>query len=159
MPSLPKNMVLDVYGTGDDFYVNYLITLVQSLGIVNRVCFHGHVNGADKETAFRLSDVFILPTYSENFGIAIAEALAYGVPVITTYNAPWEGIKRENCGAWIPLDSDRLRTTIMELEKQDLQAMGRRGYEWMRRDFSSESVVSKMLNVYRGLLNNQLKNI
>jgi glycosyltransferase involved in cell wall biosynthesis len=38
----------------------------------------------------RSADIMVLPTYSENFGIVVAEALALGVPVITTTGTPWK---------------------------------------------------------------------
>jgi glycosyltransferase involved in cell wall biosynthesis len=70
--------------------------------------FTGPLYGAEKLQALASADLFVLPTRSENFGIAVAEALAAGVPVITTKGAPWaelagtsedRGRKTENGGA------------------------------------------------------------
>ncbi len=49
-----------------------------------RIILAGMVLGDEKRAAFLDADYFVLPTYSENFGIAVFEALAYGTPVITT---------------------------------------------------------------------------
>lgn len=62
---------------------------VQAAGISSRVTFCGPLYGADKAMAMRNASLFVLPTRNENFGIAVAESLACGVPVITTKGAPW----------------------------------------------------------------------
>ncbi|MEZ5591148.1 MAG: glycosyltransferase [Gammaproteobacteria bacterium] len=46
------------------------------------------------------ADLFVLPSFSENFGVVIAEALAHGVPVITTRGTPWKGLLQHGCGWW-----------------------------------------------------------
>lgn len=53
-----------------------------------------------KKKIFKNSDLFILPSYSENFGLSIIEAMNHGLPVITTTKTPWEKIKDYQCG-WI----------------------------------------------------------
>jgi len=58
--------------------------------------FIGPVYGEEKARVMADADLFVLPTRSENFGLAVAEALARGVPVITTKGAPWSEL--ENCG-------------------------------------------------------------
>jgi len=60
------------------------------LGIAEDVTFSEPVFGAEKFAFLASADLFVLPTRNENFGIVVAEALACGVPVITTKGAPWQ---------------------------------------------------------------------
>ncbi|TRD11405.1 glycosyltransferase [Erythrobacter insulae] len=71
---------------------------------LERVSFVGEVYGEAKERFYGSGDLLVLPTHAENFGLVVAEALAQEVPVITTRNAPWEGLERNRCGWWIPID-------------------------------------------------------
>ena len=71
-------------GSGENEYVIELKQLAQDLGIGAQVSFPGFVNGRDKDLLLQGSDVFVLPSFSENFGIAIAEALAAELPVVIT---------------------------------------------------------------------------
>lgn len=70
---------------------------MQELGIERIVNFCGGVYGEKKWKLFREADVFVLPTYSENFGIVVGEALACGTPVITTKGTPWEELNTAHC--------------------------------------------------------------
>ena len=118
---------------------------------LQRVTFYGPVHGAAKDALYRGSDLFVLPTHAENFGLVIAEALAQEVPVITTTNAPWSGLKEKRCGWWIPLNRERLvdsMTDAMSRPQADLRAMGARGRTWIKTDFAPEHVVAKMRVLY-----------
>ena len=63
--------------------------------------FHRRRSGPGKEDLFANADLFILPRHSESFGIAVAEALAHGLPVLTTKGTPWPGVVERNCGWWV----------------------------------------------------------
>lgn len=124
--------------------------LADQLGLA-RVIFPGPVFGEDKRRLYRNADLFVLPTHAENFGLVIAEALSQEVPVITTRNAPWAGLESERCGWWIPLDQGALTLAMAEAlacSQSDLQKMGRRGREWMLRDFGWQGVVERLREVY-----------
>lgn len=71
-------------GTGDPQYCQQLKTLAHELGLTTAVTFTGFVTGYDKNLLLQGSDAFVLPSHSENFGIAVAEALISGLPVIIT---------------------------------------------------------------------------
>jgi len=59
-----------------------LEAIVQKLGLESRIIFTGMLNGESKRGALQAADAFILPSHQENFGMAVAEALSFGVPVL-----------------------------------------------------------------------------
>lgn len=75
---------LVIAGTGDSEYVARLATLAKELGINEQVIWPGLLQGEEKAKAFASADLFVLPSYQENFGIVLAEAMSYKLPVITT---------------------------------------------------------------------------
>ena len=127
-----------------------LKALTRNLGL-SRVRFVGEAHGDAKQKLYRDADLFVLPTHAENFGLVVAEALAQETPVITTRNAPWQGLESEACGWWIDLDQGLLTDTLRQAlsrPAQDLAAMGRRGRAWVQRDFAMSQVAEKMREVY-----------
>lgn len=89
---------LVIAGSGDSIYITKLKKDVERLGLTGIVSFVGYVSGKKKEDLFISSDFFVLPTYSENFGNVVAEALKYGKPVITTNKTPWSEIETQMSG-------------------------------------------------------------
>jgi glycosyltransferase involved in cell wall biosynthesis len=71
-----------VAGDGLPEYVSGLKAKAEELAVSGRITWTGHLQGADKQAAFRAAHVFVLPSLSENFGIAAAEALAAGLPCV-----------------------------------------------------------------------------
>ncbi len=115
------------------------------------VIWHPPVEGSSKDALYRSSDLFVLPSHSENFGLVVAEALANGVPVITTKNTPWAGLRDHRCGWWINLTEDELFSTLAEATScppQFLQEMGRRGHAWMLADFSWHTISERLIELY-----------
>jgi glycosyltransferase involved in cell wall biosynthesis len=124
--------------------------LARTLGL-KRIEWRPAVHGAAKSALYRSADCFVLPTNSENFGLVVAEALAHEVPVITTRNAPWEGLRMHDCGWWIDLDAAVLFRTLEDATarpRPELQEMGARGRTWMTRDFGWDGVGQKMHALY-----------
>lgn len=151
MGAMGPEVELDIYGTGAESYLRRLAARVAELDLDARVRFHGHVDGATKARAFREADLLVLPTHSENFGIVVAEALAHGVPVVTTVHTPWTELDAKGCGRCVPLDAGAVTQAITELAAGDLAAMGARGRAWMRQDFSAERVHGRLLALYARL--------
>jgi glycosyltransferase involved in cell wall biosynthesis len=81
-PMLRSSCALVVAGTGDPAYVVSLEARAASAGLSDQILWLGHVEGAEKRAALAAADVFVLPSSSENFGIAAVEALLAGVPCV-----------------------------------------------------------------------------
>ncbi len=141
---------LKIVGPPEVGHDDELRALATALGLT-RVSIGGPIYGAAKTTTYREAEVFVLPTLNENFGLTIAEALAAGTPAITTKGAPWGRLENEGCGWWIDHGIEPLALGLaqaMALPGDVLKAMGEKGREWMRRDFSWERIARDMLDVY-----------
>ena len=89
-----KNWDILVVGPVDDNnYFQQVTSILKNQSLSDRVIFTGMLSGKFRLNAFSASSLFVLPSYSENFGIVIAEALASKLPVITTTETPWRSIK------------------------------------------------------------------
>jgi len=152
IPLIRQEVTLDVYGTGESDYLRSLEELVARLGIGERVRFGGHVDGAAKLSAFINADVLVLPTFSENFGMVVAEALAHGVPAVVSHGAPWLGLEQHGCGCWVNNAPETLADAIEWMRSQDLAAMGRRGRAWMQTDYSWDFLAGRMHALFEDLI-------
>jgi glycosyltransferase involved in cell wall biosynthesis len=95
-----------------------------------------------------------LPTFSENFGLVVAEALTYGVPGISTRGAPWADLQTHACGWWIETGVEPLVSALREavaLSDEERAAMGARGRVYVRR-FDWDRIAEQTLAVYRWML-------
>lgn len=139
---------------GSSGYLALLRTQAAVLG-VKRVEFVGELHGREKLRAYQSADLFVLPTYSENFGMTVAESLASGTPAIVTKGAPWQGLETHDAGWWIEIGEKPLTDclqTALSLDSDSLSAMGRRGRQWMKDEFSWDRVGASMADTYRWLL-------
>lgn len=143
-----------IAGEGAPDYVQTLKKASISFGLSEIVKFVGGVYGAEKVQLLQSADIFLLPTYSENFGIVVAEALACGTPVITTYGTPWKELKENECGWYIPIGANALEQTLkkaISTKEEDLESMGRKGRCLVESSFSSQGVALRFFELYRVL--------
>lgn len=155
LAGLPGHVTLAIAGQGAPAYEATLAARAARLGLDGRVRFLGQCDGAAKLRALAEADAFVLPTQSENFGIAIAEALAAGLPVITTTAAPWAGLATQGCGWWIAPEPAELPIALRDLDARPgeiLAEMGRRGHAWMAAAFSEPAVGAQVLDLYTRVL-------
>src|SRR5581483_2356165 len=83
LPKVP-DVPLVIAGNDDEGYQPKLAELARSLGVSDRVIFLGPVRDIHKWALYERAELFILPSYSENFGNVVAEAMAMGCPVVVT---------------------------------------------------------------------------
>ena len=143
---------LTVAGDGDLRYTQNLKARIEQLAISGQIQMAGAVLGKDKENAFMNADVVIVPSFTENFAMVVAEALAYGIPVIASTGTPWKRLVEMGCGLWVDNRPETLAQAIKEISQMPLQEMGLRGREWMRKEFAGNIVAEKMITVYRAII-------
>jgi len=152
MARLPGNMNLSICGDGVTVYRKQLEALTSKLGLSARVTFRGQVEGETKEQCFTEADWCVVPSFQENFCVVVAEALARGVPVIASRGTPWSRLEEMGCGLWVDNDEASLAEAITRAAKMPRREMGRRGREWMKREFSWPIIAEQMVAQYRELV-------
>ena len=143
---------ITIAGEGDALYIESLKKIALKKGVNRYFHFMGGVYGTAKWELYHNADLFVLPTHSENFGIVIAEALATGIPVITTTGTPWQELQTCRCGWWIDLNVDNLKDAIEEAIHtpiQELKAMGQRGRKLVEEKYEIQAVAKDMLKFYQ----------
>ncbi len=145
---------LKLVGPAEDGYDKKLKRLALDLGL-QRVHIAGPTYGAAKSAEYAEANLYVLPSFSENFGMSVAEALAQSTPVVTTMGTPWARIVGERCGWYVRPDALGLEAGLAEAlacSPADLEAMGARGRGWMLRDFSWAQIAAKTEAAYRWIL-------
>jgi glycosyltransferase involved in cell wall biosynthesis len=113
------------------------------------------VYGPAKQSAFFNADLLVLPSHSESFGMVVAEALAHGVPVVTTTGTPWSVLPERGCGWWVDATADGLTQGLRQATSQapeTLREMGERGRELVAAELGWEQVAQRFIRIYQGLL-------
>jgi len=109
---IPKLLIA---GNDEGTYALEMKRLTKSLGLEAKVCWLGQIQGEKKWSAILNSEAFILPSHQENFGIAVAEALAAGIPVLTTNKVNiWKEIEMSGGGI---ISNDDLSGVVQSIKK------------------------------------------
>ena len=146
-----KGWTLEIAGNGDE---NYISGLVESAQDLENVHFVGALYEDEKWNFLRSADVMVLPTHSENFGIVVAEALAVGVPVITTTGTPWEDLENHKCGWWIDLSVENVQSTLVEVfntSTDKLHRMGFNGKKLVKEKYDIKAIGKTMIELYNNI--------
>jgi glycosyltransferase involved in cell wall biosynthesis len=147
--------LLVICGPDEKKYKKDLLIKIKRYDLEKHVMILNPIYSKQKFNLYTQSDIFVLPSYGENFGISVAEALACGIPVITTSFTPWSDIVKYRCGWYINLDLDSLVYALNDsfsTTKSHLIDMGNRGVELVREKYSWENISNSMYLNYINLL-------
>lgn len=150
----PVDWKLRVIGPDEAGYRASLESIVREKGIDSSVTFEGAFSKADLQRACLDADLFVLPSYSENFGLVVGEALAVGTPVLTTCGTPWQRIADTNCGWWVPPTTEAIVPALQAataMSSGQLRQMGSIGAALVRKEFSWDVTVEKFRDMYTQL--------
>jgi glycosyltransferase involved in cell wall biosynthesis len=145
---------LVIVGNGDEDFLSLLRRQAGQAGIAEDIVWTGFLEGEQKVAALREADVFVLPSYSENFGVAVVEAMACGLPVIVSDQV---GIHRElaqsEAGLVVPCEKGRLAETILQvLGDEGLRSKLSQNGIALAKTFSVETVTDQLVSLYREII-------
>ncbi len=151
----PPDWRVVIAGDGDKNHQAQLEAEIRGRGLSSEFSFVGPVTGDAKWDWYRQASLFVLPSHSENFGIVVAEALACGVPVITTRGTPWEDLTTHRCGWWTDIGPAALANALREATNRtngELAEMGKRGQQLIQEKYTWPRIAAQMHEVYRWVL-------
>lgn len=151
---------LHIVGPDEQGHKAEVVAAVRRAGLEPQIHFPGEAWGTERLSLYLESDVFVLPSFSENFGLVIAEALGCGIPVITTKATPWEDLVTHRCGWWIEVGVDPLVFALreaMSLPPQPMQEMGLRGRQLIEAKYTWSPIGRQMVETYEWMFGHRAK--
>ena len=146
---------LRIVGPDEGGHLAEIRNLINRKQLHNSVAICDAVLSEEKWTLLRDADLVVLPSFSENFGVVVTEALAVGTPVVTTTGTPWKDLVSERCGWYVAPSADGIATALSDAMNQSPEArtkMGERGREWVLKTYSWTDIGQRMVAVYQRLL-------
>ncbi len=147
-----EDIILVIAGKGEEKYTETVKTFFERKGLLNRTVFTGLLTGAEKISALHESDVFVLPSYGENFGIAVIEAMVCGLPVVVTDKVGlWPDVAEYDAGIVTKCDAGEIKEAILKL----LENNGLRGEKSVNAGklvedrFILDKITDKMIKLYK----------
>jgi glycosyltransferase involved in cell wall biosynthesis len=124
---------------------------VAAAGLGEVIAFIGPVAGEAKTALLRDADLFVLPSHSESFGVAVAEALAHATPVLTTTAAPWPALEQRRCGWRAAPTADAIARSLREATvhgRESLREMGLAGRAYVGETLGWDRVAGQFISLY-----------
>jgi glycosyltransferase involved in cell wall biosynthesis len=150
----PKAWELKIIGPDEVGHRTEVEKAVRTFGLSQSISVGDPIFGERKQRLFFTADLFILPTYSENFGLVVAEALAHGLPVLTTTGTPWSMLPERACGWCVEPTVCGITDGLRQATSHDpdlLRAMGILGHDWVAAEFKWAHVASQFMATYEKL--------
>ena len=153
LPHAP-NVRIVLAGNDEEQYQAVLEAQAVQLGVTDRIIFAGAVFGADKSALLAAADALVLPSYSENFGNVVLEAMSAGRPVIVTREVGLASVV-DRAGAGLVVDGTpgHLASAITRLMSDPSlrREMGERGRTAVT-DFTWPAIAAQMEALYTSIL-------
>ena len=122
------------------------------------IVFTGAVYSGAKEFFYKTAKYFILPSFSENFGVVVVEALAAGTPVLTTTGTPWQVLEEKGCGLWVKPEVAALQNaleTLLALPDEKYSIMSEKSKKFVKENYLWETSSEKLLTLYKEIITKQ----
>ncbi|AVH62387.1 MULTISPECIES: glycosyltransferase [unclassified Nostoc] len=148
-----------IAGSGSKEYEAEIESLIVSNGMRDRTHFAGFVTGEEKNLFIQGSDIFALTSYAENFGIAVLEALAVGIPVVVTPGVALAAVVQQNKLGYVPeLDVQAIAEAVdcYLSHPQAIKDMGDRARKLVLENYTWNHIAENLMEIYTKLIKQQL---
>jgi len=125
-----------------------------SEGVVSKTTFTGMLAGSERLAALSRADVFLLPSYSEGFSMALLEAMICGLPVVITQQCCFPEVAEAKAGIVIEPDPNQLAESLTRLldDARLRKEMGANGRQLVLEKFTWHKVTDQMVQLYEDVL-------
>ncbi|MEM7230258.1 MAG: glycosyltransferase [Planctomycetota bacterium] len=147
--------VLVLVGPDDRGYEATVRSMIAEHGVENDVIIAGLLRGADRLAAFVDSSYFVLPSYQENFGVAVIEALAAGIPVVISDQVNiHDEITSADVGEVVPTEIEPLADAMSRWLKDDAlrEAAAKRAQPFVRTRYDWAQIARRWAEHYEAIL-------
>lgn len=146
---------LVIAGPDEDGHRRELEALSAGLGLGKKIGFVGPVYGEDKHELLRRGQLFVLPSHSEGFSVAVLEAMAARLPVLITDKCNFQEVEAADAGEVTPCTTDAIACALARLLRcndQQRQQMGNNGRLLVEGKYTWQQVAMQMQLVYRWIM-------
>lgn len=147
--------ILVIAGESDQGYGKEVEKMAEEFGVEKDILFTEMILGRDKAGAFRESDVFVLPTYSENFGMSVVEAMHCGLPVAVSDGLGISSdIVESGAGIVARKETREFADAVLSLlkNKRLSSKMGENGRKFVKAKFSPDALAEEFIRQYEKIL-------
>ncbi len=151
---LGQEFHLIMAGSGEDDYVNQLHNLVKDNGLAECTSFAGFVSGRDKDLLLQGADIFALPSFSENFGIVVAEAAIASLPIIITPGVQIAAdIAAANAGLVVEGKEELMQALDRLINSPELRShMGENAQKLASKRYSWSAIATQLIQYYFAII-------
>jgi glycosyltransferase involved in cell wall biosynthesis len=134
-------------------YTKQLFKLISSFQLDDKITFYKSMSESELIPFYQAADLFISPSRKEGFGLAIAESIACGTPVVVTKSGGPEEIVKNNLGIMVEVEdvaslAEGLQSALNDLKRFDTQTL----HADIKRSFSNSSKLENLSNIYDDIL-------
>jgi len=145
----PRDWLLLMVGIPQDYGVKELSRYIHQQSGTGRIEVF---DGSNRPVPYPAASLFLLPSHSENFGLAVAEAMVHGLPVVVTDSMPWEKLNQGQTGWCVPWENyARTLRAVLDESQEVRRARGIAAHDWVLAEFSWGKSAEALVEFYASL--------
>ncbi len=149
------NIKFRIVGPDQAGHLSELVAEAMRLGVASMFDWAGPKYGEELADEYDKCDMLILPSFTENFGATVVDALSHGKPALASTFTPWKILEERECGWWVSNEPEKLAEIfkkIIAVSAEELNKMGKRGRNLIEGKFSWEAICEAIDKCYKKVL-------